>query len=195
MRSPKVFVVQLFIAWRLEGVNLTSLWVHAGHNVLDHAILSGGVQTLEDHQDGPAVLRVEFFLQMVEHAFACIEYLLRVLLTFDAGRVSGVPILQTKLFTPGYTKRCCEARGLFDELVAIHGFGSVVQTCRSEQRAQSPAESGEAVSGEKDGFVRETDGAVEAEQIQSVVSAKRNIDTGHGPAEFDSRGAVKHAVG
>src|SRR6266446_10940022 len=89
----------------------------------------------------------------------------------------------------------CKARGLFDELVAIHGFGSVVQTRRSEQRAQSPAESRETVSSEKGGFVRETDRAVETKQIQSVVSAKRNINTGHGPAEFDPCGAVKHAVG
>ena len=174
---------------------MAALRVDARHHVLDCAVFPGGIHGLKDEQHRPAVLRIEFFLQAVEQTFACIEYLLRVLLASDAGRVNGVPILQTKLFTLGYTKRCSEARGLFDELVAIHGFGSVVQTCRSEQRAQSPAESGETISGEKDGFVRETDGAVEAKQIESVVSAKRNIDTGHGPAEFDPRGAVKHAVG
>ncbi len=43
MRSPKVIVVQLFIARCLEGVNVTSLRIYARHNVLDHAILSGGV--------------------------------------------------------------------------------------------------------------------------------------------------------
>ena len=194
MRSPSV-VVQFFSAGRLEGENGASLRVHTGHDVLDHTILAGSVQTLEDNQDRPAVLRVEFLLQVVEHAFACIEYVLRVLLAFDPGRVSGVQILQTKLFALGYTKRFCKARGLFDELVAIHGFGSVVQTRRSEQRAQSPAESRETVSSEKGGFVRETGRAVETKQIQSVVSAKRNINTGHGPAELDPCGAVKHSVG
>jgi len=97
MRSPEVIVVQLFIARCLEGVNVASLRIHAGHNVLDHAILSGGVQTLEDNQNRPAVLRVEFLLQAAEHAFAGIEYVLRVLLVFDAGRGSGVPVFQSKL--------------------------------------------------------------------------------------------------
>ena len=195
MRSPEIVVVQFLSAGGLEGENGASLRVHTGHDVLDHTILTGSVQTLENDQDRPAVLRVKFLLEVVEHAFACIEYALRMLLVFDSGRVGRVPILQTKLFALGYTKRFCKARGLFDELVVFHGFGSVVQTCRSEQRAQAPAESRETVSGENDGFVRETDRAVETKQIQSVVSANRNIDTGHGPAEFDPCGAVKHAVG
>jgi len=82
-------VVQFFSAGRLEGENRASLRVHTGHDVLDHPILAGSVQTLEDDQDCPAVLRVEFLLQVVEHAFACIEYVLRVLLAFDPGCVSG----------------------------------------------------------------------------------------------------------
>jgi len=60
-------------------VNVASLRIYAGHNVLNHAILSGGVQTLEDDQNRPAVLRVEFLLQAAEHAFAGIEYVLRAL--------------------------------------------------------------------------------------------------------------------
>jgi len=44
----------------------------------------------------PAVLRVEFLLQVVEQAFACIEYVLRVLLVLIR-RVSGGKILQSKL--------------------------------------------------------------------------------------------------
>src|SRR5882762_9279512 len=171
MRSPEIVVVQFFSAGRLKRENGASLRVYTGHHVFDHTILAGSVQTLEDDHDRPAVLRVEFLLQVAEHAFACIEYVLRVLLAFDPGRVSGVPILQTKLFALGYTKRFCKARGLFDELVVFHGFGSVVQTHRSEQRAQSPAENREAVSGESDG-ARKGNRAVETKQIQSVVSAK-----------------------
>src|SRR6476660_755012 len=181
VRSPEIVVVQFFRARRLEGENGASLRVHARHDVLDHTILAGRVQALEDDQERPAVLRVEFLLQVAEHAFASVEYILRVLFAFDSGRVSGVPILQTKLFALGYTKRFCKARCLFDELVAFHGFGSVVQTRRSEQRAQPPAESREAISGEENGFAREMDRVVETERGQSIVSAKRNIDTGHGP--------------
>jgi len=56
--------------------------------VLDHAILRQRPD-LGGRPGRPAVLRVEFLLQVVEQAFACIEYVLRVLLVFDPGRVSG----------------------------------------------------------------------------------------------------------
>ena len=48
MRPPEVIVVQIFIARGLESMNVTSLRIHAGHDVLDHAILAGGVHGLED---------------------------------------------------------------------------------------------------------------------------------------------------
>ena len=128
--------------------------------MLDHAILAGGVQSLEHDQDRPAVLRIEFLLQVVEHAVARIDYVLRVSFVFHPGRGSGVAILQSKLLALRNAKGFRQARGFFDELVVFHGFGSVVQTWRSEQRAESPAESGEAVAGMKQRNVREGGEAV-----------------------------------
>jgi hypothetical protein len=48
LRAPEEVVIQLFAARRLESVNIASLRIHAGHDVLDHAILSGRVHGLED---------------------------------------------------------------------------------------------------------------------------------------------------
>ncbi len=121
--------------------------------MLDHAILSGGVHSLENDQERPAVLCVEFLLQVAEHAFARFKYALRVLFVLDASSVSRVPILQPKLPAFGNAKGLREARGLFDEFVVFHGFGSVVQTCGSEQRAQSPSEGGEAIVGVEEGIL------------------------------------------
>src|SRR5258707_157532 len=81
-----------------------------------------------------------------------VKYSLDVFFAFDAGRGGGVPILQSKLLALGDAKGFCEARGLFDKLVLFHGFGSVVQTWRSEQRAESPSEGGEAVVGVEEGI-------------------------------------------
>src|SRR4029077_15700235 len=103
-------------------------------------------------------------------------------------------ILQSKLFALGNAKGFCEARGLFDELVVLHGPGSVVQTCRSEQRAESPSEGREAIVGVEEGIFRERKEAVQPQHIQRVISADRNLNSGHGPAELDSSGTVKHAV-
>src|SRR5579859_8079456 len=38
VRAPEIIVIELFGAWRLKGVNVAALRVHAGHNVLDRAI-------------------------------------------------------------------------------------------------------------------------------------------------------------
>ena len=165
MRSPEIIVVQLFIARRLKGVNVTSLRIHAGHDVLDHAILASGVHSLEDDQDRPAILRIEFLLQVVEHAFARIEYTLRVLFVFHPGRGSGIPVFQSKLLSLRNAKGFRQSRGLFDEFVVFHDFGSVVQTWRSEQRADSPAEGGEAVVGVEERIFGQGKESIHAQNI------------------------------
>src|SRR5437016_12647598 len=117
-----------------------------------------------------------------------------MLFVFHPGRGSGVPILQSKPLALRNAKGPCQARGLFDEFVAFHGFGSVVQTWRSEQRAESPAEGGGAVVGMEDGIVQEGKESVHTENIYRVIGTNGNLDAGHSPPELDSRGAVEHAV-
>src|SRR5215510_12525285 len=68
--TPKIIMVQLLGAWRLEGKYLTTLRVDARHNVLDRAILSSGVHRLKDQQHRPTVLRVEHVLKLREYGNA-----------------------------------------------------------------------------------------------------------------------------
>ena len=55
-RAPEEVVVELFVGRRLEGEDLAALRVDAGHDVLDGAVLAGGVHGLEDQQHGPAIV-------------------------------------------------------------------------------------------------------------------------------------------
>ena len=50
----------------LEAEDLATLRVDAGHDVLDGAVLAGGVHGLEDHQQRVAVLGVEPGLELGE---------------------------------------------------------------------------------------------------------------------------------
>ena len=49
---------------RLEGIDLTALWVHARHDMFDGAILAGGAHSLKNQKHSPFVLCVEFVLQL-----------------------------------------------------------------------------------------------------------------------------------
>src|SRR5262245_43814512 len=46
--TPKIIMVQLLGAWRLEGKYLTTLRVDSRHNVLDRAVFPRGVHRLKD---------------------------------------------------------------------------------------------------------------------------------------------------
>src|SRR5262249_1781419 len=62
--APEKIVVEVFGRRRLEGKNLAALRVHARQDVLDSAILSGGVHGLKNQQQSPFVLRVKLVLQL-----------------------------------------------------------------------------------------------------------------------------------
>ena len=62
--APEIVVIQLFGGRGLEGEDLAPLGVDPGHDVLDGAVLAGGVHRLEDQQHRPLVLGVEFVLQL-----------------------------------------------------------------------------------------------------------------------------------
>lgn len=74
-------------------MDVASLWVDAGHDVLDGAVFPGGVHGLKDEQQRPAVLRVKHFLEVAEAGDAVFEQTLRGVLVLDAIRVVGVVIV------------------------------------------------------------------------------------------------------
>ena len=51
--APQIVVVQLFLGWRLERVNLAGLRIHFRYNVLDRAIVAGRVHALEKSEERP----------------------------------------------------------------------------------------------------------------------------------------------
>ena len=62
MGSPKIIVAQFFGSRNLEGKDVATLRIDAGHHMLDRAILAGSVHALKNQKNGPAILRVELFL-------------------------------------------------------------------------------------------------------------------------------------
>jgi hypothetical protein len=91
--TPQVVAVQLLRAGRFERVDFASLWVDAGHDVLDGAVFPGSVHGLKDEQQRPAVLRVKHFLEVAEAGDAVLEQTLRGVLVLDAIRVARLVIL------------------------------------------------------------------------------------------------------
>ena len=59
-------MIELLGRRRLEAEDLGGLRIEAAHDVLDRAVLAGGVHRLEDQQQRPAVLRVEDLGQIEE---------------------------------------------------------------------------------------------------------------------------------
>ncbi len=57
-------MLQILGGGLLEAVNLTTLRVHARHDVLDRAVLAGGVDGLKDQEQGIAVIGVEDVLHL-----------------------------------------------------------------------------------------------------------------------------------
>jgi len=86
-------VVQLLRARRFERVDVAALWIDAGHDVLDGAVLASGVHGLKDEQQSPAVLRVKHLLEVAEAGDAVFEQALGSVLVLEAIGVAGVVIL------------------------------------------------------------------------------------------------------
>src|SRR4029077_19311249 len=99
VRPPQIIVIEFLGAWSLEGVDVASLWIYAGHDVLDHAVFAGGIHPLNDEQHRPAILRVELLLQIAQQAGAVINNFLALLLAPYFAGVTRVVILQTELFS------------------------------------------------------------------------------------------------
>ena len=121
--TPEIVVVQFFNAGRFEGMDLATLRIDAGHDVLDGAVFTGGVHRLKDEQKGPAVLGVELFLHVAEADDTVLEEALRGLLVLDAVGVGGVVISQAKVSAIGDAIRLDNARGFFQQFVVFHVEG------------------------------------------------------------------------
>src|SRR6266581_1614235 len=67
--APEVVVVQFFVAWRLERVDIAALRVYTGHHMLDGAVFPGSVHGLKNQQERPAILGIKFFLHVTEQAY------------------------------------------------------------------------------------------------------------------------------
>ena len=102
---PQKIVIQFLGRRGLERVHLAALRVHSGHDVLDGAVLTGGVHGLQDQKNGPAVLGIKFFLQFGEADDSILKYFLGVLLGFQAERFRGIKILQAEMRSMRNLKR------------------------------------------------------------------------------------------
>ena len=88
--SPEEVVVELLGRGMLEAVDLAALGIDARHDVLDRAVLAGGVHRLEDDQDRPAIGGVEPVLGLGQRGDVLREHLLGELLRSALGS-SGSP--------------------------------------------------------------------------------------------------------
>jgi hypothetical protein len=62
--APEVIMVKFISTRGLEGIQLAALRVDARHDVLDGALLAGGVHGLKNQQHGPFVLGVKLVMQL-----------------------------------------------------------------------------------------------------------------------------------
>src|ERR1035438_8490553 len=102
--APEKIVLQFLSAWLLETVNLTTLWVDAGHDMADGAILSGAVHSLKDHQQCVAVGCVVQLLQRAQLLHVFEEKLLILLLRIVIGIDNRRPLAEVDLFPGRYAE-------------------------------------------------------------------------------------------
>ena len=118
-------MLQLLGAGRLEGVHLATLRIDAGHDVLDYAVLAGGVHGLQHDQHGPAPVRIEPLLQFRQPADAVGKDRLHLGgLGGQAERFSGTVIGEAE------TARLPDPAGL-DDFRKLHG--RLMEVCTHNQ--------------------------------------------------------------
>src|SRR5262244_949361 len=121
--APQEVVVELLIAGRLEGGDLASLGIHAGHDVFDRAVLARSVHGLEDEQHRPPLLRVEHVLELAQDLGARGEEALGsgLSLRADAQRVLRIDVVEPELLAIGHPERTRELFRLLDDGLEAHG--------------------------------------------------------------------------
>ena len=77
-------------------MDFAALRIDALENALDGAVLAGGIHALEDHQQRPAVLRIELLLEIVQPLAVGLEDLFRLVLV-EAAPLVGLVRFQMEL--------------------------------------------------------------------------------------------------
>src|SRR5262249_40040646 len=120
---PEIIVIQVLGGGRLEGKNLTALRVDTGHDVLDGAILAGGVHGLKNKEQAPFVLRIKHVLQFRKRVNADFHGLLdaRLVLGLESQGFAGIKVLERKPFPVDNTELLRKFVSFIDELFCFHG--------------------------------------------------------------------------
>ena len=87
-------MVKLCFGGGFERVDLASLRIHAGHDVLHNSIFAGRIQSLQDDQHRPIALGIKLVLQVGEMIGALLQQLFSVLFGAKMAGVLGIEILQ-----------------------------------------------------------------------------------------------------
>ena len=64
--TPEEIVREFLVARRLERVHIAALRVEARHDVVDDAVLAGGIHPLQHDEQRPAAVGIEALLQLGE---------------------------------------------------------------------------------------------------------------------------------
>ena len=92
--APKVIVVEFLSGRSLERIDLATLRIDPRHNMFDRTILARGVHRLEDQKHTPAVLGIEFVLQLGHVRDSCFQQFGRVLFGANIAGVTRIEIFQ-----------------------------------------------------------------------------------------------------
>ena len=92
MDAPQKIVGELGGGWLLEADDARALRIKRGENVLDCAVLSAGVERLQDDQDRVLVLGVEQDLLMEELLQKDLDFRLCVVMRRSVAGVGGVTL-------------------------------------------------------------------------------------------------------
>ena len=81
---------------------MAPLRIYSGHDVFDRAVFSRGVHALQNHQDGPAILGIQLFLQCGETRDPMLQRFFRLLFGLEPERLAGAEILQAEMRSVHY---------------------------------------------------------------------------------------------
>ncbi len=89
MGSPKEIVSGFLFARLLESKDECPLRIHSTKNMANNAVLTGGVECLQNHEEGLAPVRVEQVLQLVHACGVSLRLGQSLLMAFVIACVRG----------------------------------------------------------------------------------------------------------